>query len=122
MRPRSNIHQDVDDDDDDIRDDYVLNWGQAPVRTVPTWGWVAVRINCLLITLGIGRGFGFQFVSFFRCLLKLFMAALCNRAGHYIFVVWFFFFYLSSFSSPNLSRRRLNVYHTLAHGVALVRI
>ena len=30
----------------------------------------------------------------------------------------FFFF----FSSPNLSGRRLDVYHTLAHGVALVRI
>ena len=28
---RTNIHQDVDDDDDDIRGDYVLNWGQAPV-------------------------------------------------------------------------------------------
>jgi len=34
------------------------------------------------------------------------------------------FFYLSSifFSSPNLSRRRLDVYHTSTHGVALVRI
>jgi len=31
-----------------------------------------------------------------------------------------FFFYL--FSSPNLSRRRLDVYHTSTHGVALVRI
>ena len=31
------------------------------------------------------------------------------------------FFYLS-FSSPNLSRRRLDVYHTSAQGVALVRI
>ena len=36
------------------------------------------------------------------------MAALCNRAGHYIFALWFlssssiFFF---PFSSPNLSRR-----------------
>ena len=34
------------------------------------------------------------------------------------------FFFLSSslFSSPNLSRRRLDVYHTSTHGVALVRI
>jgi len=32
-------------------------------------------------------------------------------------------FYLSSFfSSPNLSGRTLDVYHTSAHGVALVRI
>ena len=35
------------------------------------------------------------------------------------------YFYLSSFfifSSPNLSSRRLDVYHTATHGVALVRI
>jgi len=53
----------------------------------------------------------------------LIMAALCNRAGHYIFALWFLL--LSSsifFSSPNLSRRRLDVYHTSTHGVALVRI
>jgi len=50
----------------------------------------------------------------------LFMAALCNRAGHIYFrpVVCSFFF----FSSPNLSRRRLDVCHTSTHGVALVRI
>ena len=47
------------------------------------------------------------------------MAALCSRAGHYSFALWFlsssvsFFFYLLSFfSSPNLSDRRLDVYHT----------
>jgi len=40
------------------------------------------------------------------------MAALCNRAGHYIFVLWFLSFYLLLFSSPNLSGRRLDVYHT----------
>ena len=44
-----------------------------------------------------------------------------NRAGHYIFVmVSSFFFFL--FSSPILSRRKLDVYHTSTHGVALVRI
>ena len=35
------------------------------------------------------------------------------------------YFYLLSifiYSSPNLSGRRLDVYHTLTHGVALVRI
>jgi len=47
------------------------------------------------------------------------MAALWNRACHYIFAMWFL---LSSFYSPNLSRRRLDVYHTSTHGVALVRI
>ena len=88
------------------------------------------------------------------------MAALCNRASHYIFVCGFFVFLLmvglwnvfiltsvllvpkpipdpypkiflgelkSTFffffiSSPNLSRRRLDVCHTCTHGVALVRI
>ena len=35
------------------------------------------------------------------------------------FVLSFFFFFLSS---PNLSRRRLDVYHTSTDGVALVRI
>ena len=52
------------------------------------------------------------------------MVALCNRADHYIFMLWFvlsfFFFFL--FSSPNLRSRRLDVYHTSTHGVALVRI
>jgi len=50
----------------------------------------------------------------------IFMVTLCNRADHYIFIL-----FLSSsffFSSPNLSGRRLDVYHTLAHGVTLVRI
>jgi len=52
------------------------------------------------------------------------MVTLWNRAGHYIFALWFL--YLSSsfyliFSSPNLSRRRLDVYHTSTDDVALVR-
>jgi len=54
-------------------------------------------------------------------LLLLFMAALRSRCGDYIFALWFlsFFFY----SSSNLSRRRLDVYHTTSiHGVPLVRI
>jgi len=52
------------------------------------------------------------------------MAALCNRAGHYIFcpVVSSIYLYIFFFSSPNLSRRRLDVSHTSTHGVALVRI
>ena len=38
-------------------------------------------------------------------------------------VISIFYLLLSSFfSSPNLSGRRLDVYHTLTHGVALVRI
>jgi len=56
----------------------------------------------------------------------LLMVALCNRADYYIFILFIssLFFLLSSsfFSSPNLSSRRLDVYHTLAHGVAFERI
>jgi len=51
------------------------------------------------------------------------MAALWNMAGHYSFALWFFLsssFYI--FSLPNLSRPRLDVYHTCTHEVALVRI
>jgi len=47
------------------------------------------------------------------------MAALWNRADHYIFVLWFLSFF---FSLPILSGRRLDVYHTFTHDVALVRI
>jgi len=49
------------------------------------------------------------------------MAALHSRCGHYIFILWFLL--LSSFfPSPNLSRRRLDIYHTSTHRVALVQI
>jgi len=48
------------------------------------------------------------------------MAAFHSSCGHYILALWF----LSSsfFSLPNLIGRRLDVYHTSTHGVALVRI
>jgi len=51
------------------------------------------------------------------------MAALCNR-GAIIFLPCNFYLLISSifFSSPNLSGRRLDAYHTLTHGVNLVRI
>jgi len=49
------------------------------------------------------------------------MAALWNRVGHYIFALWFllsfFFLLLVFFSSPKLSGRRLDVYHTSTHMV-----
>jgi len=49
------------------------------------------------------------------------MAALRSTCGHYILALWFLlsFFFLSS---PNLSGRRVDVYHTSTHGVTLVRI
>ena len=54
--------------------------------------------------------------------MSIIMAALRSRCGHYIFALWFLstFFY----SSPNLSGRRLDVYHTSSstYGVTLVQI
>ena len=50
---------------------------------------------------------------------RVIMATLCSRCRH-IFILWFL---LSSFLSlPNLSSRRLDVYHTSTPGVALVQI
>jgi len=54
--------------------------------------------------------------------LELIMVALWNRADHYIFCPVVSFFLSFFFSSPNLSGRRLDVYHTSTHDVALVRI
>ena len=47
------------------------------------------------------------------------MATLRSRRRHYVFVLFLVF---SFFSSPYLSGRRLDVYHTSTHGVALVQI
>jgi len=50
------------------------------------------------------------------------MTALRSRYGHYIFALWFLLSSIFFYSSPNLSRRRLDVCHTSKHDVALVRI
>jgi len=52
--------------------------------------------------------------------LFLIMIALWSTADHYVFALWFLLPCSFFFSSPNLSRRRLDVYHTSTHGVALV--
>ena len=57
-----------------------------------------------------------------RIVATVIMAALWYRADHYIFCPVVSIFYLLLFSSPNLSGRRLDVYHTSTLGVALVRI
>ena len=63
-------------------------------------------------------------ISLHRKHFSIIMVALCNRADHYILMLWFvlllLLLLLSFFSSPNLSSRRLDVYHTSAHGVVLV--
>ena len=55
-----------------------------------------------------------------ECLCILFMVALCNRETIYIFILFLLLLSFFFFSSPNLSSRRLDVYHTSAHGVVLV--
>ena len=63
-------------------------------------------------------------VDILATITRIIVAALCNR-GAIIFLPCGFFlsiFYISFFSSPNLSGHRLDVYHTSTHGVALVRI
>ena len=62
----------------------------------------------------------FVHVGLLKHINVYFMVALWNRETIYIFMLWFVL--LSFFSSPNLSRRRLDVCHTSTHGVALVRI
>ena len=78
--------------------------------------WV-LTISCFMVAL-------WNRETIYIFMLWFVMVALCNRADHYIFILFLssFFFLLLFFSSPNLSGRRLDVYHTLAHGVALVRI
>jgi len=76
-------------------------------------GWVSLSQHFRESGRPLGIFFGWRKT-------KHIMVALCNRADHYIFILFLSSFFF--FSSPNLSGRRLDVYHTLAHGVALVRI
>ena len=83
----------------------------SPLTAIRTTLWNAELVHLIKVILFPRKVDGFV------------MAALRSTCGHYIFVLrflssLFFFFY----SSPNLSGRRLDVYHTLAHGVALLRI
>jgi len=59
--------------------------------------------------------------SFVIDIVFSFYGALRSRCGHYICALWCLLS-IYPFSSPNLSGRRVDVYHTSTHGVALVRI
>jgi len=85
------------------------------------------ELGCISLSHGSYAGFGVVLdvnvnTRKISRLHQLFMAAVRSRCGHYIFALWFLL--LSSFflSSSNLSRGRLDIYHTYTHGVALVRI
>jgi len=67
---------------------------------------MCVRVYAWLWAVDWGRSCGYAI----PCLTLVIMAALHSRCGHYIFALWFLSFYL--FSSPNLSSRTLDVYHT----------
>jgi len=79
---------------------------------------VALNWRRALTTLIVSASVRIQVVAETRSVVI--MVALWNRADHYIFIL--FLLSSSCFSSPNLSGRRLDVYHTSTHGVALVRI
>jgi len=72
--------------------------------------------------------FALGFLSLFLSLLSFFLSFLwppCVADADIICLPCDFYLLLSSFffySSLNLSGRRLDVYHTSTHGVALVRI
>jgi len=93
--------------------------GQPPTLEKSGWAWPTLEILTVVCELS-GNSLSIKY-SGEQLICTVFMVALCNRADHYIFALWFLssFFFLSS---PNLSGRRLDVYHTSAHGVALVRI
>jgi len=51
------------------------------------------------------------------CHRWIIMAAVRSRCRHYIFALWFLSSFFYFFSSPNLSCRRLDLYHTSTHDV-----
>ena len=99
-------------------------WWQLNAYGYHKFEWWATLWNSFICPLLILLLDVCQFMIFWL----LIMAALHSRCGHYIFVLWFLLLLLrlllsSFFSSPNLSHRRLDVYHTSTHAVlALVRI
>jgi len=73
----------------------------------------------------VGLGLGLFVVHLLRFSMLVFWFGLAVLfLCFYIFALRFLSIYLFFFffSSPNLSGRRLDVYHTSTHGVALVRI
>jgi len=74
-------------------------------------------VICVVVNLVICIGVGLLHIY---VVVLLVMVTLWNRADHYIFALWFLSIFF--FSLPNLSGRRLDVYHTSTRGVALVRI
>jgi len=100
---------------------YSSGWGQLSSRT-RFLSELHLPINQLI---SIARK-NFYLAALYASEVYIIMAARWNRTGHYIFAPVvsssIFLSIFLSFSPPNLSRRRLDIYQTSTHGVALVRI
>ena len=122
---------------------WVHRWAETYSMSLQNRNWAIVGhyesekvalYSCLYSPCGAGNSLSpffpltFHFPIFYSLLyfslFFLIMAALCNRGGALYFcpVVSLHLHSSVFFSSPNLSGCRLDVYHTLTHGVALVRI
>ena len=101
-----------------LKDEGKLKHWHRP-RKLTHW-LISFLIHCLTLEGSDSTCLFYASFPLLNFALFFVMAALCSRWGHYIFALWFL---LSSFFfSTNLSCRRLDVYHTSTHGVALVRI
>jgi len=106
-----------------------LNWLKASLgpsaiaELLVTVGCVYMSMYCILMYLYFSYCIMFVLCCILCCfthLITVIMVAPCNRAGHYIFALWFLSSFVLSFfffSSPNLSRRTLDAYHILPHMV-----
>ena len=100
-----------------------LNSGRHLCSAGRPSGWALAHILVLSFMVPLwNRETRYIFMLWF--VLSFFLWPPYEIGGHYIFALWLLSFFLSIFfySSPNLSGRRLDVYHTSTHGVALVRI
>ena len=87
--------------------------------------WWRLGLSCGLIYVSVCN-VSLSWLNAFTDRAGFFYGRPMEYGRHYIFALWSLSFYLSFFlsfffSSPNLSRRRLDVYRTSTHDVALVR-
>ena len=85
---------------------------------------VLIISTALDVTEGIFVVLYVSIMGLTRCYkMTVFLWPPCGIGQAIIFLpCGFFLLLLSFFSSPNLSSRRLDVYHTSTHGVALMQI